>query len=148
MQTTEYEASLEGAAMEVLESMFFMTVTGSLELPVGLEGDWVRVKLHFDGHRSGDFGVCAPYATARMIAGNFLADDESDVSQIREVFGELSNMICGTFLMRLDGDSAHDLSHPECDLTPIQLQGSTASKNLQLDEGSLCIWTNLEAPHE
>jgi hypothetical protein len=150
MESTKYDASLEGAASEVLESMCFMTVAGSLDAPVSVEDDWVRVKLHFDGQHSGDFGVCAPYLTARTIAGNFLADDEADtdISRICEVFGELTNMICGTFLIHLGGDIPYDLSPPKCDSTAVQLQSHTASRNLQLDDGSLCVWLDLGAPDE
>ncbi len=68
-----------------------------------------------------------------------------DPSRTGEVLSELSNMICGSFLVRLGGDGVYDLSPPERDCQEDQLLAShTAVRNLQLDEGPLCIWMDLE----
>ena len=145
MQATDFDSALLDAASEVLESMYFMSVTGPLELIPPVNADWLTVGMQFSGETSGRFGLRAPAKTAQAIASNFLGEDgpEMNASRIADVLGELCNMVCGAFLSRVESGSIHDLSHPE----PL-LEASphcTASMWLDLDEGPLQVWMNLES---
>ena len=154
MQTSNFDPLLTSAAAEVLESMCFISVAEHCEEPATADAKWVAAKLHFQGPFSGDFGLCAPLGTAQIIASNFLGEDESgiDPSQIVEVLCELANMICGSFLSRFESKGVYDLSPPVLDdLSPpvfdtlsAQPQARATCQTLQLDEGIVRVWLNLE----
>ncbi len=116
--------------------------------PRFLDPHWLAVKLHFSGQPSGHFGLCSPLSTSRTLASNFLGEDDAGISDARamEVLFELSNMMCGAFLGQMGSDSLFDLSPPQPD--PAPAAESTARQSLQLDEGHICVWMNLENDHE
>jgi CheY-specific phosphatase CheX len=148
MQATDFDSALLEAVSEVLESMYFMSVTGPLELAPAVDADWVTVGMQFKGESSGEFGLRAPTKTAQAIASNFLGGDEPELhpSRIADVFGELCNMVCGAFLSRVESGSIHDLSHPEPPLEASLPPHCSASMWLELDEGPLQVWMKLETP--
>ena len=148
MTASNFEQMLKRSAAEVLESMCFVSVCENLESPAFFDPHWIAVKLHFAGQSSGDFGICSPLSTSRTLASNFLGEEDADMTDAKamEVLCELSNMMCGSFLSEMAGESVFDLSHPESD--PAPTAEKTASQSLQLDEGHLYVWMNLEAAHE
>jgi CheY-specific phosphatase CheX len=109
------QALFESAA-EVLETMFFTSLVGE-GAPESSPGPWVSADLCFRGSLSGRFGVRLPVATARRIAASFLGEEEEslDAARAGEVVCELSNMLCGSVLSRLESEAAFELSHPQFD---------------------------------
>jgi CheY-specific phosphatase CheX len=82
------------------------------------------------------------HATSRQIAAGFLALEEDEITQaqVDEVICELTNMLCGTLLSRLESASCFDLQHP-C-LAPVpDTQGY--SHSFELESGSLSVWLTL-----
>lgn len=146
MQTSSFDLLLISAATEVLESMCFMSVAERCENQASADVEWIAAKLHFHGPSSGDFGIRAPLGTARIIASNFLGEDEAGINpaQIVEVLCELANMICGSFLNRFESKGVYDLSPPTLDTLVAQPQTNAAGQTLQLDEGILQVWLDLE----
>jgi CheY-specific phosphatase CheX len=146
MQAIDIDPLIVQAIAEVLESMCFMGMVGNLDETVNPDCSWISAKLSFKGPFSGELGVRAPLATLQTLASNFLGEDEAciDSSQVTEFLGELSNMICGSILGRLGNEGVYDLSHPKNDLREAHLQAITTSQTLQLDEGTLHVWINLE----
>jgi CheY-specific phosphatase CheX len=146
MQGIDFNPLLVSAAIEVLESMCFISVVESSDESVTEDDTWIAARLQFQGWLSGDFGLRTPLATARIVASNFLGEDEADLNtlQVIEVLCELSNMICGSFLNRLEGKGAYDLSHPVRDLMLAQPPAVAACQALQLNEGALCVWLSME----
>jgi CheY-specific phosphatase CheX len=147
MQAIDLDPLLMSAATEVLESMCFINVVTSSDESVTEDGAWISARLHFQGPSSGYFGLRTPLGTARIIASNFLGEDEVDLNtlQVIEVLCELSNMICGSFLSRLESNGVYDLSHPVRDLALVQPSADTVCQVLQLNEGALCVWLNTES---
>ncbi len=62
--------------------------------------------IAFSGARHGVLEIAAPAAFARMLAVNLLSFDAGEVGdeRIRDVFRELTNITCGTFIRRLSVD--------------------------------------------
>jgi hypothetical protein len=87
MDRTLIESSLLAAAEDVLDSMCFTALEGQMpvaalqwpgELLVELS---VGRHLEFDGVCCGHFGLRMEAATARMIAGNLLGEDEEFLTE-------------------------------------------------------------------
>ena len=146
MKPIDFQSLMTSSTDEVLNSMFFVGVEGSGDEPAMAESEWIGVRVTFRGPRSGVFGIGAPLPTARTLAANFLGQEEAEMqdAQMEEVFCELSNMICGAFLSRLDGDSVYDLSHPGREDAVSQADEGVVCKWLQLDEGQLRVWVKME----
>jgi hypothetical protein len=105
----------------VLEQMFFVTEIS----PSGVDqsgADQVRARVRFDGEPSGWVDVEVGAHAASMMAADFLAADEPELTpaQIEDVVLELSNMLCGAALSRLETSALMRLSAPQplgpCDL--------------------------------
>jgi CheY-specific phosphatase CheX len=146
MQGIDFDPLLVSAATEVLESMCFISVAETSAESVTEDETWIAARLQFQGRLSGDFGLRTSLSTARIIASNFLGEDEVDLNtlQVIEVLCELSNMICGSFLNRLEGKGVYDLSHPVRDLILAPPPADAVCQTLQLNEGVLCVRLNME----
>lgn len=149
MEPIELCASMTNAAEEVLNSMFFIGVESSLETcgeAAGTDESWIAAKVEFQGPRPGSFGISAPLPTARLLASNFLGQDEAELenAQAMEVLCELSNMVCGAFLSTLGGEGVYDLSHPTGDSLSATARPGAISRFLQLDEGQMQVWLQME----
>jgi CheY-specific phosphatase CheX len=147
MPANELEQLLTDAATEVLETMFFATVTGE-PAPDASAAPWISAGLAFQGWRAGRFGVRTPLETTRQLTASFLGLDEDALSeaQTSEVICELANMVCGSALSRLDGGARFDLQHPE--LNPLEPVGEEDSRvartTLATQDGVLAFWLELE----
>ncbi len=142
MPVTELEATLADAATDVLETMFFTAMTEATdEAPVPDES-WISASLTFHGKPSGGFGVSVPAATGRKIAANFLGTDEdmATEAQIEQVVCELTNMLCGSVLSRIEKDTLFDLSSP-------RLRGEPGPSPLvvYVDEGPVAMWIRFDS---
>ena len=134
------------SATEVLETMFF---TGILdENAEETAPELVSAELLFRGSPSGRFGVRVPVATGRLIASSFLGLDESELSQshVEEVVGELTNMICGSALSRIEAGARFELLHPQIipSTTDWRQYPDVAGSTFELEEGTLTLWVTLE----
>jgi CheY-specific phosphatase CheX len=149
MEVSELDQMLSDSAVEVLESMFFTSLAEE-GVPCGdLHGPCISARLSFRGNPPGRFGVRTPPKTALTIAANFLGLEEDALteSQIGEVICELANMLCGSVLSRLEKESRFELSGPELDPPETGCpECFTAWRVLELEEGPLGMWLELEQP--
>ena len=142
MQPSNLRQIFEDSANEVLETMFFTGVSG--ETAEGVPGPHFSAELSFRGSPSGRFGIDVPLATGRIIASNFLGADGEELSksQVSEVVGELTNMICGTVLSRLNVKGQFELLSPEVQLHPQDRNHpeDTFHSTFALEDGTLTLW--------
>ena len=87
MRATDFDLWMETAVGEVLESMCFLSAVGQVSTEI-CDADSVACRLNFIGDPNGSFGVRAPGATSRLIAANFLGEDEQELSS-EQVVGDL-----------------------------------------------------------
>jgi CheY-specific phosphatase CheX len=139
MQVCDLNRLFAESASDVLETMFFTCVLGDTEFK---PDDPISARLDFKGDPSGSFGLSLSHVTAREIAAGFLALEDSELSQgqVSEVICELTNMLCGTLLSRLESESCFELQHPYLAAVPEE-QGY--SHNFELESGSLSVWLTL-----
>jgi hypothetical protein len=139
MQLSNFDQLVNASASEVLETMFFTGVLGDAD---SLPADALTTRLNFRGIPSGSFGVSLSRDSSRQIAAGFLAEDEHEISQDRvdEVVCELTNMLCGSILSKIESEGSFELSHPE--LAP--LPGNPEySRNFEIENGTLGVWLTL-----
>jgi CheY-specific phosphatase CheX len=148
MRSTDLQQIFLESASEVLETMFF---TGVVE--DNAEQDKVKMvsaELTFHGNPSGRFGVQVPYKTGRTIAASFMGADECDVTeeQIGEVICELTNMICGSVLSRLEEGARFELLHPEIDMQNSDWHQipHAVGCTFGLEEGTMTLWLQEAKP--
>jgi CheY-specific phosphatase CheX len=135
------------SASEVLETMFF---TGVVEEDSSEdETAMVSAELTFHGSPSGKFGVRVPLTTGRSIASNFLGLDEVSDEQVGEVVCELTNMICGSVLSRMEAGARFELMHPEVDAknSDWREHPGAVGHTFGMDEGSITLWMAEAKPH-
>jgi hypothetical protein len=152
MKASEFAGLIPECCTEVLDAMYFTTVVDSrLEesMPEAMpdETDFLSFHLRFVGHISGRFGLHMARGLARNLAANFLGEEESDISsaESEEVAGELTNMLCGSVMSRVEGEDKFILSHPE----PGSLElrdgvDDVLISRLDTDSGVLTVWVVVE----
>lgn len=143
MSQIDFQQIFLNSASEVLETMFFTAVAE--EEAGDDEAQAISAKLAFHGLTSGEFGVRMPLPTARSVARNFLGFDEVSDSQMAEVVCELSNMLCGSVLSRVDGHGLYALAHPEVDPDNRRWQDckDAVGYTFGTDEGAVTMWMSL-----
>lgn len=149
MNSTHFDPWLADAVTEVVESMCFMSAEVVQQMENEAETQWISRRLEFQGTRKGSFGIHTPLPTARLLATNFLGEESEEPGdmQVGEVVGEIANMICGSFLGRIDSKEAFTLSPPYNDAgMPQDLPdfGHTCL-SFSLDDGALVAWFNIES---
>jgi CheY-specific phosphatase CheX len=148
MPVSGIDRLLEEAASEVLETMFFTGLSEGDEAIPSLQEPLVCTRVEFRGTPSGRLGIRVPVETGRQIAANFLGDDAGEIAEGRmaEVICELSNMVCGSVLSRLERESVFELLHPE--IEPPETAGPRDNQavrcSLVLEEGVMEVWFELE----
>jgi CheY-specific phosphatase CheX len=151
MPLTDIEEIFLESASEVLETMFFTGVEAAIpfaEAAGSPHSPLLSAELAFRGSVSGTFGVRVSLQSARMIAANFLGSEETSDSQAAEVVCELSNMLCGSVLSRLEGDARFELEHPELDPanTDWRTYQDAVGRTFATQEGALTMWIVFDAP--
>ena len=139
MQISNLDQLLSASASEVLETMFFTGVLGeSTDIP----DNPVSTRLNFRGTPSGSFGLALSRESSRQIAADFLAEEAQTVSQeqVNEVICELTNMLCGSLLSRIETEASFELTHPELSAVPDHVE---YSRNFELENGTLGVWLSL-----
>jgi CheY-specific phosphatase CheX len=144
---SEYESELQNAVTEVLESMCFVSLVEEDAPAITSETPWVARKLDFRGPFAGSFGLRAPLEMATIFAGNLLGQDLEELSQheIGDSVGEIANMICGSFLCKLETKQPFDLTTPVVDLSDGIATGATKrfTKDFVVEGGLLHTWLQI-----
>ena len=150
MAVSEVDEVLSEAAAQVLETMFFTSLAEEGEPAPPMTTPCVCAQLTFRGARAGSVGVRVPLETAREIAANFLGLEGQELTEARvdDVICELTNMVCGLVLSRLEGDSLFDLTRP---VVGSREAGSprgepAACRTLALEGGVMEVWLEWERP--
>jgi len=150
MAVSEVEQVLSEAAAEVLETMFFTSLAAEDEPPPPITEPVVCARLSFHGAPSGHLGVRVPLRTAREIAANFLGLEDAELTEARvgDVICELSNMVCGLVLGRLESSGLFELTRPELGSgeSGNPRYAPAASRRLPLEGGVMEVWLEWESP--
>ncbi|HUP03759.1 MAG TPA: chemotaxis protein CheX [Bryobacteraceae bacterium] len=119
--------ALEDSISETLDAMFFTSCLGPAEdrAVADLEA---AARVTFQGKPSGRLTVRMAGGAARAIAAGFLGEDEETVPEERvgDVLRELTNMICGFVLSRVECAEEFRLDEPKlvdaasCGIAPEQ----------------------------
>ncbi len=129
----QYEAVLQTALTEVLETMFFASVGGEIPTPAG--PDALMATLRFVGQPSGSFSLAVSREAAEEMAAGFLGfEDEVTPGQPAEVIREMANMVCGSFLSKVESDTHFELSSPQ---TPAEFPPEAWRCSFELENGSI-----------
>jgi CheY-specific phosphatase CheX len=145
MPRTDLQQIFLESVSEVLETMFFTSIVADDSQEES--GSIISAELSFLGSPSGRFGVRVPHSTGCRIAADFLGLDEVSAEQVGDVVCELTNMICGSVLSRVEAGARFELMHPEVDPRNTdwrQYKGAVGS-TFGLEEGTVTIWMTLEA---
>ena len=161
MKASDFAALVPGSCSEVLDTMYFTTVLAvtqtegkvqaeqtecsveAVAADTTLQPEALFFSLRFAGDISGRFGLHTDAAVARTLASNFLGEEESGVSvtEVGEVVGELTNMLCGSVMSRVKTTRTFSLSHPE----PIAALPNPATADMLVsrfdtDAGAITTW--------
>ena len=142
------ERILRQTAQEVLETMFFIGVEGATSAAPG-ESARLWFQVRFQGSPPGTFQLGLPAMASGDIASAFLgvaSEDDLADREAENVLLELTNVICGNALSRLESDSAFDLEAPVPipDPGPISPSGTTRCR-VQTDLGTMELRLALDA---
>jgi len=109
----DFDQLLSGVVKAVLETMFFTTPLVPCEPETS--NNALEARLNFHGFPSGTLSVRLSEASARTLGAGFLGKDEEALEdiQVRQVVCELSNMLCGSLVSKLESDRRFDLDSPE-----------------------------------
>ncbi|MFN7994809.1 MAG: chemotaxis protein CheX [Bryobacteraceae bacterium] len=147
MEASEIGTVLTSAVEEILETMCFTPVLSSAEgdppPDVEASGPKLCAEVQFHGSPSGGFRVGVPKKLAQAVGAAFLGQEETEVSdsQAEEVVCELTNMICGSVLSRLESKTIFKITHPE--LIPVTgkigFDAAAADRWFDLGDGALNV---------
>ena len=150
MAVSELDQLLSDAAGEVLETMFFTSLVEEGEPAPSTDGPWVCAQLSFSGARAGRLGVRVPVGTAHEIAANFLGLEGQDLTEARvdDVICELTNMVCGLVMGRMESGGLIELTKPELGSreTGCSRGEPAACRTLALEGGAMEVWLEWETP--
>lgn len=142
----QLERHLSEAAADVLGTMFFAGVEEDLAGTVAETGEpRMATWLEFHGACSGKLGLSLDRAAAGNLAASFFGDagDSEPEQDCRSVMAELTNMVCGAMLSRLDRQSIFCLGSPE-EMPPGAEPNGEIVRTLRLEEGLLRLAFSIE----
>jgi CheY-specific phosphatase CheX len=138
------------AVSSVLETMFFTAPFGLSEKIAGTSS--IHVRVAFRGCPSGELDVCVSDTSARILASSFLGEDEETITDIQlgEVACEMSNMICGSLISRMESEQSFDLDSPRIILKENEIEESWTTCTLdrdcfEIEGGTLAVGLQLQA---
>lgn len=144
----ELRSVVSQAVTDVLETMFFCAAAE--ENADGSEpANAISAVLEFTGEPSGRCRLLLSHAAARMLAADFLSEEASSVwqAECEQVACELSNMICGCVLSRVQPEARFELSSPRID--PLGVLGRDALEVwFSMDGGRLAFAVEFDTPAE
>jgi CheY-specific phosphatase CheX len=135
----------------IFETMFFVDVqpqeegkglwpaNGAPPIPPGRDGEsqvFIRSEIRFQGPRSGIISLTIPFLLAQKIAKDFMGLEEGGASesQVRDMAGELANIISGNLLPALDKSGFYFLSLPRAEpISYIAADSSRSGSGLIID---------------
>jgi CheY-specific phosphatase CheX len=144
MIASDFSVDLQNAVTEVLESMCFISVIEETTVSAADKKPWVARRLAFRGPFAGHFGLRVPLETATIFAGNLLGQETEELTEqeIGDSVGEIANMICGSFLCKLETEHPFDLTTPVADPSSDGDAESTYcfAKDFVVEGGLLHTW--------
>jgi CheY-specific phosphatase CheX len=144
----EPQAALAASLESVLERMFFIDTRGEAASATPSGDPPLRVRLAFAGNPCGWLTLEVSPASARSLAADFLAADEQSLSpgQVEDVICELTNMICGAALSRLESGTNFRLGPPRVVAgQPAMDLPDTAARSIDLGTGVLTVRLQFKA---
>lgn len=149
MTKTELGNALAECTAVVLEQMFFVRVPDEAATPgVSWADSDLICAVDFEGNPSGRLALRVSPEAARSIAADFLGEDEGSLSscQVGQVVSELSNIICGSVLSRIESGTTFCLASPRL-LSVWDSSGPEAVvHSVVLDAGVLTVVLAVERP--
>lgn len=125
----------EEALSRVLETMFFTPVVGPCESPSGEAA--LTASLSFTGNPSGKFTLSVSALAGREMATNFLGSEEDlEDDQVDQVVKELTNMVCGSMLSRVESETHFELGEPK--MTDA-LPKAALCQTFELEDGTITV---------
>lgn len=150
MSERNFDRLLAETVDVVLETMFFSAPLGPAEPETG--GAALEARLAFRGIPSGILAVRLSEPGARLLAAGFLGEDEERLTdeQLGQVVCELTNMLCGSLVSKLESEVHFNLAPPvlvtaQCVPASIAELPPTACQSFALDIGNLTVTLRLEA---
>jgi CheY-specific phosphatase CheX len=132
---------LEQAVSSVFETMCFATVSAR-ESREERTGEFLCVEVPFRGPMLGRLVFAASGDVARSLAPDFLGIDPGteSPSSVQEVLAELTNMVCGAALSRMEPNTIFHLSTPAfISSVPVFDDGLGAQQTFDLDCGPIVV---------
>lgn len=128
---------LKAVTFEVLETMFYL-FPESLEEGemVSSRGPYLRSWVAIAGPQSIRIGLLVPQSLARKMTANFLGTGEEEIYQpeMEDVLKEITNMMAGAFLSKMEASPAFKLQTPEAHwLTAEEKPKKTPSNRLRFE---------------
>lgn len=141
MSDHDLDHLLAGAVDDVLETMFFSETFGSCESEPDLTA--IEARVVFSGASSGSVAVRISESSARSLAASFLGESEDslDDAQVAHVVCELTNMLCGSIVTKMECKGCFDLGAPEL-LREVETKVSTDHKLQQsfaIERGTITV---------
>ncbi len=114
MLETQLNRALRDSVQEVLEKMFFVEPVEEPPSDADAHEGEMVVGLAFEGVPPGELTLRVTTSAALQIAADFLGEDASDLppAKVEEVVRELTNMICGSVLSRVESSATFRLASP------------------------------------
>lgn len=103
---TAHRAMLTRIVTQVFEDLAFMFVDPADGPPESADGQWLEVRMAFDGPDKGRLALAAPVGLCREAAGNILGVDPEATGacdRASDALKELLNVICGHVVCELFG---------------------------------------------
>ena len=141
MSDHDLDRLLACAVDDVLETMFFSETLGSCEPEPDLTA--LEACVAFSGASSGTVAVRISELSARSLAATFLGEPEDSLgdAQVAQVVCELTNMLCGSIVTKMECEGCFDLGAPE--LLPESKQKVPTDLRLQqsfaIERGTLTV---------
>lgn len=149
MLASDFAQLMPDGCSAVLENMFFASVVDVVpeQSAPSLSDEAYTFGLRFSEDYCGSFGLQVDTKTAAFFAASFLGEDESDltVESVKEVVGELANMLCGSVMSRANSKRKLVLSHPEpLESAPLAEAQDFYVVKLETDCGAVTTWISME----
>jgi len=142
VNSADIDCALAASLESVLQEMFFVSVMGEPAPDGESDAQPLSARLDFEGRPEGSLLLKVTPAAARSIAADFLAEDEEALTpqQVEDVIRELTNMICGAALSRLESDTSFRLGAPHLtdDSAPEDFT-NPATRSVDIGAGTITV---------
>jgi CheY-specific phosphatase CheX len=148
MTKKQLENALAECTVEALEQMFFVRALEGTPSD-GAEADSDLIcRVDFAGETSGCLALRITVEAARSIAAGFLGEDDGALSEVQvgEVLCELTNIVCGSLLSRIESGTTFRLDSPQIAAPENSASGEAVVHSVGLDNGVLTARFATERP--